>query len=139
MLVVPFGRWEGQRQGPLDEVGSKLSADDIRAWIVDAKTMTAKTGATRKPEMKAYPLDKRDTDALVAYLSAVGMRRVLAVLRGVGRIFRMTWGILRGKPSVRSLSRAFAVVLSLLQIRHRVCIRDGRSAFQISSRYRGGP
>ncbi len=26
----------GNKKGPLDKVGTKLSADDIRAWIVDA-------------------------------------------------------------------------------------------------------
>ena len=62
---------KGNAKGPLDEVGSKLSADDIRAWIADAKGMTAKTGAPRKPEMKAYTLPKDDVDALVAYLSAL--------------------------------------------------------------------
>ncbi len=30
--------------------------------------MTAKTKATRKPEMKAYTLTKDEVDALVAYL-----------------------------------------------------------------------
>ena len=62
---------KGNAKGPLDEVGSKLSADDIRAWINDAKGMTAKTGATRKPEMKAYTLAKGDVDALAAYLSTL--------------------------------------------------------------------
>jgi mono/diheme cytochrome c family protein len=62
---------KGNSKGPLDEVGSKLSADDIRAWLTDAKGMTAKTKATRKPEMKAYTLPKEDVDALVAYLSAM--------------------------------------------------------------------
>jgi mono/diheme cytochrome c family protein len=62
---------KGNVKGPLDEVGSKLSADDIRAWLTDAKAMTAKTKATRKPEMKAYTLPKEDVDALVAYLSAM--------------------------------------------------------------------
>src|ERR1700681_1291634 len=38
---------KGNPKGPLDDVGSKLSPDDIRAWIVDAKGMTAKTKATR--------------------------------------------------------------------------------------------
>jgi mono/diheme cytochrome c family protein len=59
---------KGNAKGPLDDVGSKLSAADIRAWIEDAKGMTAKTGATRKPEMKAYTLEKADVDSLVAYL-----------------------------------------------------------------------
>jgi mono/diheme cytochrome c family protein len=62
---------KGNAKGPLDEVGTRLSVDDIRAWITDAKTMTAKTGAARKPEMKAYTLEKHDIDALVAYLSTL--------------------------------------------------------------------
>jgi hypothetical protein len=33
--------------------------------------MAAKTKATRKPEMKAYPLAKDDVDALVAYVGAL--------------------------------------------------------------------
>ena len=62
---------KGNAKGSLDGVGTKLSADDIRAWIVDAKAMTAKTKATRKPEMKQYTLPKDDVDALVAYLSSL--------------------------------------------------------------------
>jgi mono/diheme cytochrome c family protein len=62
---------KGNAKGPLDDVGSKLSADEIRSWIVDAKGMTAKSKATRKPEMKAYSLPKEDVDALVAYLSSL--------------------------------------------------------------------
>lgn len=61
---------KGNSKGALDAVGSTLSADDIRAWITDAKGMTAKTKAPRKPEMKAYTLPKEDVDALVTYLSA---------------------------------------------------------------------
>jgi mono/diheme cytochrome c family protein len=59
---------KGNAKGSLDAVGSTLSADDIRAWIVDAKGMTAKTKAPRKPEMRAYNLPKEDVDALVAYM-----------------------------------------------------------------------
>jgi mono/diheme cytochrome c family protein len=62
---------KGNAKGPLDTVGSKDSVDDIRAWIVDAKTMYAKTKQTRKPEMKQYALAKDDVDALVAYLSSL--------------------------------------------------------------------
>jgi mono/diheme cytochrome c family protein len=62
---------KGQAKGPLDGVGSKLSADEIRQWIVNPAEMTAKTNATRKPVMRAYPnLPKDDLDALVAYLLA---------------------------------------------------------------------
>ena len=62
---------KGNTKGPLDEVGSKDSEADIRAWLEDAPGMTAKTGATRKPAMKAYSLPKGDVDALVAYLSTL--------------------------------------------------------------------
>ena len=62
---------KGNTKGPLDDVGSKDSAADIRAWIEDAPGMTTKTGATRKPAMKAYSLPKGDVDALVAYLSGL--------------------------------------------------------------------
>lgn len=62
---------KGNAKGLLDGVGGKLTADEIRAWLVDAKGMTAKTKATRKPEMKAYSLPKDDVDALVAYLSSL--------------------------------------------------------------------
>ena len=62
---------KGNAKGPLDEVGSKLSPADIRAWLDDAPGMTAKTGATRKPAMKAYSLAKSDADSLVAYLSSL--------------------------------------------------------------------
>ena len=62
---------KGNAKGPLDEVGSKLKADEIRAWITDAKAMTAKVKPERKPEMKAYDLPKGDVDALVAYLTTL--------------------------------------------------------------------
>jgi mono/diheme cytochrome c family protein len=62
---------KGNTKGPLDEVGSKDSAADIRAWITDANAMTATTGATRKPPMKQFTLDKADVDALVAYLTTL--------------------------------------------------------------------
>jgi len=42
---------KGNTKGPLDGVASKLSADEIRSWITDAKGMTAKTKAPRKPEI----------------------------------------------------------------------------------------
>lgn len=63
---------KGNKNGPLDGVGSKLSADELRQWIVDAPAMTAKTKATRKPNMKSYPnLSKEDVDALVAYMASL--------------------------------------------------------------------
>jgi mono/diheme cytochrome c family protein len=62
---------KGMAKGPLDGVGSKLTADEIREWIVNPAEMTKKTNATRKPPMRAYPsLPKEDLDALVAFLHA---------------------------------------------------------------------
>jgi mono/diheme cytochrome c family protein len=59
----------GNKKGPLDGVGTKLTADEVRAWIITPKEMTAKTKATRKPDMKAYPnLPKEELEALVAYV-----------------------------------------------------------------------
>ena len=61
----------GNKKGPLDGVGAKLSADDMRAWITSAPEMAAKAKADRKPPMKAYALAKDDLDALVAYLQSL--------------------------------------------------------------------
>ncbi|MGH9220912.1 MAG: c-type cytochrome [Vicinamibacterales bacterium] len=62
---------KGQAKGPLDGVGSKLTADEIREWIVNPAEMTKKHNATRKPLMRAYPkLPKEDLDALVAFLAS---------------------------------------------------------------------
>ena len=61
----------GNGKGPLDEVGARMTADDIRKWIVAPAEMTAKSASTRKPAMRAYPnLPKGDLDALVTYLTA---------------------------------------------------------------------
>ncbi len=62
---------KGNPKGALDDVGNKLKADDLRMWITDAKGMTAKTKATRKPDMKSYTLPKEDVDNLVAYLQTL--------------------------------------------------------------------
>jgi mono/diheme cytochrome c family protein len=62
----------GNKKGPLDEIGTKLTAAEIREWIVSAPEMTAKTKAARKPLMKSYPnIVKEDLDALVAYLQSL--------------------------------------------------------------------
>ena len=62
---------KGQAKGPLDGIGTKLTAAEIREWIVNAAEMTKKHNATRKPAMRAYPnLAKDDLDALVACLAA---------------------------------------------------------------------
>ena len=62
---------KGNKKGPLDEVGSKLTAAEIREWIVDPEGMQAKTNPTRKPPMKKKPMPAGDVDALVALLTGL--------------------------------------------------------------------
>jgi mono/diheme cytochrome c family protein len=61
----------GNKRGALDDVASKLSADQIRQWITNAPDMAAKAQATRKPVMKAYSLPKEELDGLLAYLQTL--------------------------------------------------------------------
>lgn len=62
---------KGAKDGPLDEIGTKLTAAEIREWIEKPVEMTQKHNATRKPAMRAYPnLRKDDLDALVTFLAA---------------------------------------------------------------------
>ncbi len=65
---------DGNAKGALDDVGSKLSAADLKAWIRTPKEMTAKAKAERKPPMPVYGPDKisdADLEALTAYLSSL--------------------------------------------------------------------
>ena len=64
---------KGAKQNPLDGVGSKLSADEIRQWIVDPVAMTKKTNSTKKPPMPAKygKLPAAELDALVAFLQSL--------------------------------------------------------------------
>jgi mono/diheme cytochrome c family protein len=60
---------KGNAKGALDDVGSRLKADEIREWMVNPAAMTKKAKAERKPPMRAYPkVSKDDLDALVAYM-----------------------------------------------------------------------
>jgi mono/diheme cytochrome c family protein len=64
---------KGKKDNPLDGVGKKLSADDIRAWIVTPVEMTKKAASKKKPVMpnKWSKLPAADLDALVAYLESL--------------------------------------------------------------------
>jgi mono/diheme cytochrome c family protein len=64
---------KGNKVSPLDGVGKKLSAEEIRQWIVNPTEMTAKTKSTKKPPMPAKygKLPPADIDALVAYLQSL--------------------------------------------------------------------
>jgi len=57
---------KGNKNKPLDGVGSTLKPEEIRKWISSPKEMKADT------RMKAYPsLPAEDLDALVAYISSL--------------------------------------------------------------------
>ena len=64
---------KGNKANPLDGVGAKLSAEDIKAWIVTPTEMTKKTNSTKKPPMPAKygKLPAADLDALVAYMHSL--------------------------------------------------------------------
>ena len=64
---------KGSKANPLDGVGKKLSADEIKAWIVTPTEMTKKSGSTKKPPMpnRYSKLPAADIDALVAYLASL--------------------------------------------------------------------
>ena len=64
---------KGGKSSPLDGVGAKLSADDIRQWIVDPVAMAKKANSTKKPVMPAKysHLPAADLDALVAYMQSL--------------------------------------------------------------------
>jgi cytochrome c2 len=56
----------GNKKSPLDGVGAKLSAEDIKKWIVTPKAMKADT------KMKAYAsLPATDLADLVAYMESL--------------------------------------------------------------------
>lgn len=63
---------QGNKKGVLDDVGARLSAEQIRQWITNAPEMAAKAKAERKPPMKAFTtLSAEDLDGLVAYLQSL--------------------------------------------------------------------
>ena len=64
---------KGNKMNPLDGVGKKLSADDIKKWITHPAEMTAQTKSTKKPPMPAKygTLPAADLDALVAYMQSL--------------------------------------------------------------------
>jgi mono/diheme cytochrome c family protein len=63
---------KGQRKGPLDDVGARLTEEELRLWLVDAIGMTKKTKSMRKPFMKNYGhLPNEDIEALVAYMKTL--------------------------------------------------------------------
>jgi mono/diheme cytochrome c family protein len=64
---------KGNKSNPLDGVGKKLTAEEIREWIVNPKAATAKAKSTKKPPMpeKYSKLPPAEIDALVAYMQSL--------------------------------------------------------------------
>lgn len=63
---------KGNPKGPLEGMGTKWKADEIRQWITSWKQMAAKYQATRKPPMTDFSkLPKADVDALVAFIQTL--------------------------------------------------------------------
>ena len=63
----------GNKKYPLDGVGAKLTAADIKEWIVNPDAMAAKlTGPKPVMKMKSFKsLPAADVDALVAYMGSL--------------------------------------------------------------------
>lgn len=63
---------KGNPKGLLDDIGSRLTADQIRQWLLTPKEQAEKEKKTRQPAMKPFTsLPKADLDALVAYLQTL--------------------------------------------------------------------
>jgi mono/diheme cytochrome c family protein len=64
---------KGNKLSPLDGVGKKLTADQIREWIVAPDEAAKKASSTKKPAMpKTYAkLPAADVDSLVAYMQSL--------------------------------------------------------------------
>jgi mono/diheme cytochrome c family protein len=63
---------KGNKKYPLDGMGAKLSAADIKEWLVNPDAMHAKKGDKPVMKMKSYKsLSAEDIDNLVAYVSSL--------------------------------------------------------------------
>lgn len=62
---------KGNAKGKMDDIGGKLTPEEIREWIVDPVGMAAKNKKDRKPPMKKKAVSAEEVDALVVYLSTL--------------------------------------------------------------------
>jgi mono/diheme cytochrome c family protein len=64
---------KGNKMSPLDGVGKKLTAEQIKEWIVAPDVAATKAKSAKKPAMpKSYAkLPPADIDSLVAYLQSL--------------------------------------------------------------------
>lgn len=61
----------GKMSTTLDDVGSRLTAAEIKAWIVDPDPLTAKLKTKPKVKMKKYVLPEAELEALLAYMASL--------------------------------------------------------------------
>ena len=62
---------KGNKAGPMEGVGSKVKADEMRDWITNPDEMYVKAKATRTPKMMKLQLTKEQVDDLVAFLQTL--------------------------------------------------------------------
>lgn len=63
---------KGNQKGPLDDVGTRLSDEELRQWLINPRAMEQKTKSLRKPPMPPYAkLPAEDVDALIAYMKTL--------------------------------------------------------------------
>lgn len=64
---------KGGKTSPLDGIGGKMSAADIKEWIVDPPAAIKKHNSTKKPPMpnRYSKLPAGDVDSLVAYIQTL--------------------------------------------------------------------
>ena len=62
---------EGSKTSPLDGVATKLSAAEMRTWLVNPDEMTAKLKKKPKVKMKKQDIKPNEVEALLAYLSTL--------------------------------------------------------------------
>lgn len=63
---------KGGKVSALDDVGSRLSEEEIRQWLISPRVMAEKKKSTKKPLMPEYTkLSKDDLTAVIAYMMSL--------------------------------------------------------------------
>lgn len=62
---------KGSKISPLDGVASKMTAAEMKQWITDPDTMTAKLAKKPAAKMKKVDMPEPEVDAIVAYLQTL--------------------------------------------------------------------
>jgi mono/diheme cytochrome c family protein len=62
---------KGSKISPLDGVASKMTAAEMKQWITDPDSMTAKLAKKPAAKMKKIEMPEPEVDAIVAYLQTL--------------------------------------------------------------------